>query len=137
MGGSQCLPIVCGKLLFQELECLTRGLQGFFPHRDRKNHTREKKPSKWGECGKAFGRRVPLTLHKRTYTGEKSYECNQCEKTFGVRWNLTVLKRVRPGEYPINAMPVGTLSVNPYPSGAMRELRVDETPSKSIQNGVQ
>ncbi len=42
----------------------------------------EDNPNMCDVCGKVFGQKGNLLLHKHIHTGEKPYKCNMCGKTF-------------------------------------------------------
>ncbi|XP_048964438.1 zinc finger and SCAN domain-containing protein 20 isoform X2 [Canis lupus dingo] len=63
-------------------------------------HTGEKKPSKYGHCGKSCGRNSHLVCHQRIHIREKPYKCPECGKGFSDPSNLPAHQRVHTGEKP-------------------------------------
>ena len=52
------------------------------------------------QCDKAFPRKVDLTRHLRTHSGDKPFQCPQCDKAFTVKGSLTRHLRTHSGDKP-------------------------------------
>ena len=65
----------------------------------KRTHTGDK-PYECDVCNKRFSRSSVLTVHKRTHTGDKPYECDVCNKRFPRSDNLVLHKRTHTGDKP-------------------------------------
>ncbi|XP_044278607.1 oocyte zinc finger protein XlCOF6-like isoform X3 [Varanus komodoensis] len=59
------------------------------------------------ECGKPFNRKIDLTCHQRTHTGEKPYICLECGKGFSHKITLICHERRHTGEKPFHCLQCG------------------------------
>jgi KRAB domain-containing zinc finger protein len=52
------------------------------------------------DCARSFKVKKHLESHRRTHTGEKSFQCRHCEKSFAKEWTRTQHERLHLGLKP-------------------------------------
>ncbi|CAI9161196.1 unnamed protein product [Rangifer tarandus platyrhynchus] len=123
------------RILTSERSCeFTGGTHKSNHVQHQKGHIRQRS-SECTECGKSFGQRKYLRIHRRIHTGERPYQCKECDKSFTYKNRFIGHQRIHTGERPYECTQCGKCFTHQSSFYVHQRIHTGERPYKCNECG--